>query len=41
MINRFFYKATLPQFINASKEQIFGQIASMDEGDSVAEQKFA
>ncbi len=41
MINRFFYKATLPQFINASKEQIFGQIASMDKGDSVAEQKFA
>jgi hypothetical protein len=41
MINRYFYKATLPQFINASKEQIFGQIASMDEGDSVAEQKFA
>ena len=41
MINRYFYKATLSQFINASKEQIFGQIASMDEGDSVAEQKFA
>ena len=41
MINRFFYKATFAEFIYASKEQIFGQIASMDEGDSVAEQKFA
>ena len=31
MFNRYFYIATLQEFIDASKEQIFGQIASMDE----------
>ena len=41
MINRFFYRATFSEFICASRDEIFGQIASMDEGDSIAEQKFA
>ena len=38
---RYFYRATFTQFINASREQIFGTIASMDDGDSVSEQKYA
>lgn len=41
MINRYFYRATFQQFINATKKEIFGQIALMDEGDSVSEQKYA
>ena len=41
MTNRYFYKATIREFINASKDEIFGQIALMDEGDSIAEQKYA
>ena len=40
-MQRYFYRATFTEFINASKEQIFGTIASMDDGDSVSEQKFA
>ncbi|MBQ8704259.1 MAG: DUF2075 domain-containing protein [Bacteroidales bacterium] len=41
MTNRYFYKATIQEFINATKDEIFGQIALRDEGDSVAEQKYA
>lgn len=41
MINRYFYRNTFQQFINATKKEIFGQIALMDEGDSVSEQKYA
>lgn len=40
MINRYFYRNTFQQFINATKKEIFGQIALMDEGDSVSEQKY-
>lgn len=41
MTNRYFYKAPFKEFISASEETIFGQIAMMDEGDSVSEQKYA
>ena len=41
MTNRYFYKATTHDFINATKDEIFGQIALMDEGDSMSEQKYA
>ena len=41
MINRYFYKSSLNEFITSSFDQIFGQIALNDEGDSVAEQKYA
>lgn len=41
MINRFFYKASLLDFTKDSLDDIFGKIARNDEGDSVAEQKFA
>ena len=40
-MNRYFYKGTINDFLASSKDSIFGQIASMDEGDSVSEQKFA
>ena len=40
-MNRYFYKATVGEFVNASEEAIFGQIAMRDEGDSGAEQKYA
>lgn len=41
MINRFFYKAAIADFTKDSLDDIFGKIARNDEGDSVAEQKFA
>ncbi len=41
MTNRYFYKATIHRFLNATKDEIFGQITFMDEGDSVSEQKYA
>ncbi len=41
MINRYFYRTTLSDFINSSVDAIFGCISRNDEGDSVAEQKFA
>ncbi len=41
MINRYFYKSSLNEFITSSFDKIFGQIALNDEGDSVAEQKYA
>ena len=41
MINRYFYRASIDNFINTSDDEIFGQIASKDEGDTVAEQKYA
>lgn len=40
-MNRYFYKATVDEFVHASEETIFGQIAMRDEGDSGAEQKYA
>ena len=41
MINRYFYKSSLSDFIDDSVDTIFGKISRNDEGDSVAEQKFA
>lgn len=41
MINRYFYKSSLSEFVKDSSDDIFGKIARNDEGDSVAEQKFA
>ena len=41
MINRYFYKSSLSEFAKESSDSIFGKISRCDEGDSVAEQKFA
>ena len=41
MINRYFYKASITDFTSDSLDVIFGKIARNDEGDSVAEQKYA
>lgn len=41
MATRYFYKESFRRFVDASKDAIFGQIALMDEGDSVSEQKYA
>lgn len=41
MINRYFYKSAIHDFIDADVNYIFGCISKNDEGDSVAEQKFA
>lgn len=41
MINRYFYKASIKDFLNSSFDKVFGQISLNDEGDSVAEQKSA
>ena len=41
MINRFFYKSSLSDFIYDSVDTVFGRISRNDEGDSVAEQKYA
>ena len=41
MINRFFYKSSLYNFISDSTDTIFGKISRNDEGDSVKEQKYA
>lgn len=40
-MNRYFYKSAVKDFVRASEETIFGQIAMKDEGDSGAEQKYA
>ena len=36
MINRYFYKTSLSEFVKDSSDDIFGKIARNDEGDSVA-----
>lgn len=41
MINRFFYKSSLSDFLSDSIDTIFGKISRNDEGDSAKEQKFA
>ena len=41
MINRYFYKSSISEFINDSVDIIFGKISRNDEGDSVSEQKYA
>ena len=41
MINRYFYKSSLLDFVIDSADTIFGKISKNDEGDSVKEQKYA
>ena len=41
MMNRYFYRASLNDFFNDTSDEIFGKISRNDEGDSVAEQKYA
>lgn len=41
MINRYFYKSSLSDFVKNTPDDIFGKIARNDEGDSVSEQKYA
>ena len=41
MMNRYFYRSTLSNFINESADSVFGKISRSDEGDSVSEQKYA
>ena len=41
MINRYFYKSTLSDFINLSTDAIFGQMSRADEMDTAATQKYA
>lgn len=41
MINRYFYKSSLSDFVVDSIETIFGKISRNDEGDTVKEQKYA
>ena len=41
MINRYFYKSTLAEFVNCTVDTIFGQISRADELDTSATQKFA
>ena len=41
MINRYFYKSSLSDFVVDSIETTFGKISRNDEGDTVKEQKYA
>lgn len=41
MINRYFYKSSISEFINSSTDFIFGQISRADEMDTMSTQKFA
>lgn len=41
MINRYFYKSTISEFVKSSIDEVFGAISRNDEGDSVSEQKYA
>ena len=41
MFNRYFYKSSLGDFTKDSLDDIFGKLSLGDEGDTVAEQKFA
>lgn len=41
MLNRYYYKSSLPIFFLKSLDTIFGEISRNDEGDSMAEQKYA
>lgn len=41
MINRFFYKSSISDYLMESENTIFGIISRNDEGDSVSEQKNA
>jgi len=41
MINRYFYKSSISEFISSSTDFIFGQISRADEMDTMSTQKFA
>ena len=41
MLNRYYYKSSLTNFFLKSLDVIFGEISRNDEGDSMAEQKYA
>ena len=41
MINRYFYKSSISDFISSSTDFIFGQISRADEMDTMSTQKFA
>lgn len=41
MINRYYYRSSIAEFVEGSVDSIFGMISRNDEGDSIAEQKFA
>ncbi|MBQ2851793.1 MAG: DUF2075 domain-containing protein [Bacteroidales bacterium] len=41
MINRYFYKSEISDFLQDNVNTIFGKISKNDEGDSVSEQKYA
>lgn len=41
MINRYFYRSTINDFVQDSFETIFGKLSLHDEGDTVATQKYA
>ena len=41
MINRYFYKSTINNFVQDSLETIFGKLSLHDEGDTASTQKYA
>lgn len=41
MINRYFYKSTLSEFVNDSVDEIFGKMSRADEMDTASTQKYA
>ena len=41
MINRYFYKSSISEFISSTTDFIFGQISRADEMDTMSTQKFA
>ena len=41
MFNRYFYQSSIRDFITENIDTIYGKISKCDEGDSVAEQKYA
>ena len=41
MLNKYFYRATLSDFVSEQANIVFGSISLNDEGDSIAEQKYA
>ena len=41
MINRYFYKSSLSDFVNESSDEIFGKMSRADEMDTAATQKYA
>ena len=41
MINRYFYKSSISDFLDTPVDTIFGQMSRADEMDSAATQKYA